>query len=155
MPECSQCGACSSQRFLLLTCILLIIYKDIGHALLLFLKGRAPWFNQRYLCFGLGCPKTRVKHTATVISIFNSISFVRNALLHASYTYFYVHACGVGTAVWCSCLFVLECSLRLACFSCVLVWLSPSVGVGTAWYGTWHGTVGGVARFVICYVSMV
>ena len=32
--ECSQCEVCSYQRFVILTCMLSIINKDIGHALL-------------------------------------------------------------------------------------------------------------------------
>ena len=69
--------------------------------------------------------------------------------------------CGVGTAVWYVCSFVLKCSLWGSCSSCVLVCFSPSGGVGTymgmVWYDTWYGTVwhGVLVWHGMCYRMIV
>ena len=101
--------------------------------------------------FGWGVHIQELLHTAVVHSISTALPLF--VMLFSTPPAPHAHACGVGTAVWYLYSFVLECSLRGACSSCVLEWLSPSGDVGTVlvWYGTWCGTVWhGVWRGTVC-----
>ena len=96
------------------------------------------------------------RHTAVVLSNFNSISLVRIALLHASCSF--VHIFCVGRSVWYLYSFVLESFCAGQYSPCVLVWLTSSLvqyGHGMVRATIRCGMMCGMARYVISCVGMV
>ena len=133
--EGTRRGACSSRCFPLSACIVIIIYTKVYRACSSRgLVGLSPSVQPHKPLF-VGCAQTRVQPTAVTYSV--STAFRLFVTISSAPPQ--VHTCGIGAAHS----FVLECSLRGACSSCVIVWLSLSGGVGTAWvrHATWCGTV--------------
>ena len=151
--ECSQCGAYFSQRFLLLTCELILVWSTRILDMLFSCPRRVEILGSTALLplLGWGVHRQGLKHTARLLFNSNSISLVRKALLHTS--------CSLRAYLWCwysSVVFTISssCSSALCAGHALFVssygW-SPRVVLVPYGYGTWYGTVwDGVRCGTVC-----
>ena len=107
---------------------------------------------QQYKLTGTTCTNvpTTLCHRSSRARMLLSACGVGTAVWYL-YAHALVYTCGFGTQQYGIC--TRSCCVDLQAYSCeqyngiytrsVLVWVSPSGGVGTVWvwYGTWYGTV--------------